>query len=112
MKARIKFKEIFRLKKMLDDGNIPYEFSDRTENDIYDDYGNIIFSKGYQICYPCKKFICSVIENTGSYGNKDDKLEIMGLLTKEEKKFDSVVGWLTAEEVYLRIKNHYENERT
>lgn len=32
----------------------------------------------------------------------------MGLLTEEESKYDSVVGYLTAQEVFNRIKNHYD----
>ena len=30
----------------------------------------------------------------------------MGLLTKKESKGDSVLGYLTAEEVFKRIKKH------
>ena len=32
---------------------------------------------------------------------------LMGLLTPEEEKCDSVVGNLTAIDVFLRIKNHW-----
>lgn len=32
----------------------------------------------------------------------------MGLLTDEESKYDSVVGGLSAQEVFERIKKHYE----
>ena len=94
------YKEIFRLKEMLEKAKIPFEF-----RNIYD---------GYQICYPeCSKpdenifKVCSVIEHNGSYGHEKDMLEIMGLLTDEEAKNDSVLGWLTAEDVFMRIEAHY-----
>lgn len=64
---------------------------------------------GWRIGYPNdEKTVCSAIEHNGSYGREDDKIEIMGLLTDEESKYDGVVGWLTAEEVFNRIKKHYE----
>jgi hypothetical protein len=35
----------------------------------------------------------------------------MGLLTDEEKEFDSVKGWLSADEVFERIsKNYFSQE--
>ena len=43
------------------------------------------------------------------YGNENDLLEIMGGLTEEELKYDSVLGNLTAEEVFKRFKYCYEN---
>lgn len=46
-------------------------------------------------------------EHDGSYGRTDDKLELMGLLTKEESECDEVEGWLTAEDVFNRISKHY-----
>jgi hypothetical protein len=50
------------------------------------------------------------IEHYGSYGNSCDELEIMGLLTPEEVEYDSVVGYLTAEDVFERIRKHYNGE--
>lgn len=103
-----KYKEIFRLKKMLDDAKIPYEFLNFDFH--FEDYTQ----KGYQLCYPYSfqnkngLCICSVIEHYGSYGNERDLLEIMGLLTEEENKADSVKGYLTAEDVFARIKSHYK----
>lgn len=64
---------------------------------------------GWRISYPNdEKTICSAIEHNGSYGREDDKIEIMGLLTDEESQYDSVIGHLTAEEVFNRIKKHYD----
>lgn len=54
-----------------------------------------------------KDKICSVVEGHGTYGANEDKLEIMGLLTEEELEYDTVCGYLTAEDVFERIKKHY-----
>jgi len=42
----------------------------------------------------------------GTFGSQEDKIEIMGLLTDEEAEHDSVLGYLTAEEVFERIKKY------
>lgn len=91
-----KYKEIFRLKEMLEKENIPFIF-----RNVFD---------GFQICYPDtkKQRECSVIEHKGSYGHNQDKLEIMGLLTDKEVINDDVVGYLTAEDVFNRIYKHYK----
>ena len=90
----MKYNEIFRLKAMLENAGIQYVF-----RPCFD---------GYQICYPSSKDrICSVIEHDYSYGNEKDRLEIMGLLTVEEKECDEVVGYLTAENVFERISKDW-----
>lgn len=95
-----KYKEIFRLKEMLEMCEIPFDFS------MYD-------SVGFQLCYPSMeehKRVVSVIEHKYSYGSEADLLEIKGFLTKEEQDEDyDVVGNLTAEEVFERIQKHYYN---
>ena len=53
-----------------------------------------------------------MIQGYGTYGGKQNLLEIMGLLTPEESKSDCVCGWLTAEDVFARIKAHYETEKS
>lgn len=69
--------------------------------------------EAYQIEYPVSYHagyrVCSVIQSFASYGNKLDLLEIMGLLKPEERGADSVRGWLTAKDVFERIKEHYDN---
>ena len=97
----MEYAEIHRLREMLDKENIPYEF-----NTLYD---------GFHLCYPRMNKtkddhsrVCSVIEHDFSYGSHKDLLEIMGLLTDEEAKYDEVVGYLTAEDVFARIKKHYD----
>ena len=83
------YKEIFRLRDICENG----------------------FLNGLAIAYPNREnLVCSVIEHDGSYGREADKIEIMGLLTDEESKYDEVVGWLTAEDVFERIKAHYESK--
>lgn len=67
--------------------------------------------EGWQICYSGngnpEDWLLSAVEHGMSYGNSSDKIEIMGLLTPEEEVEDSVVGYLTAEEVYGRIHKHW-----
>ena len=92
-----KYQEILVLDKLLDYANIPHE-----TKRLFD---------GWQIIYPkdgaCR--ICDAIEHFGSYGSEQDLLEIMGLISDEEEKYDSIVGFLTANDVFERIKNHYES---
>lgn len=94
--------EIRKLADMLEQDNIPF--------DVETLFG------GMHIAYP--KFatdeepcVCSVILHNGSYGREAGLLEIMGLLTKEERKHDEVVGCLTAEDVFTRIKNHWNSTK-
>lgn len=96
MKER--YNEILRLKGMLEKEKIPFEFSK-------------VFG-GYHIVYSKNHFTeCSVIEHDFSYGREEDLLEIQGLLTKKEYKEtqDTVIGYLTAENVFQRIKKHWKS---
>lgn len=95
-----KYNEILILKKMLEEAKIPFVFEE------------VLSLGGYHIIYSDEVGqVCSVIEHYGSYGHKDDLLEIMGLLTEEEKEYDEVVGYLSAENVFNRIKKHYEENQ-
>lgn len=104
--------EMPKLIEMLKEANIPFEsFSSP-------------FS-GKQVCYYGKEgrpepkegvingpgigAVCSVIYG---YGREKGLLEISGLMTDEEyeKENDSVLGYLTAENVFARIKKHWESE--
>lgn len=70
-----------------------------------------IFDNAPHIYYPSKEnCICSVICHFGSYGFEKGLLEIMGLLTEEEYEYDSVVGWLNADQVFDRIYDHFYNK--
>ena len=90
------YKEILKLDKMLSDKRIPHILQK--------------FMDGWQIIYPedGENRVMDAIEHFGSYGNSQDLLEIMGLLTPEEQESDSVLGCLTAKEVFDRIEKHYK----
>ena len=90
--------EILSLKGMLEKAKIPFVFSK-------------VFG-GYHIEYPANTGrVCSVIEHDYSYGREKDLLEIQGLMTKKEYKEtqDNVIGYLTAEDVFQRIENHWKS---
>lgn len=93
-----RYKEILRLDAMLNERHIPHICQK--------------FMDGWQVVYPevGEKCVMDAIENYGSYGQEQDKLEIMGLLTPEEKKVDRVLGHLSAEEVCARIERHWREE--
>lgn len=109
--------EIHKLHEMLTESGIEHEFLDRTPHGAHGQ--ELKINWGYQICvyYPDGERMISAIEGYGTYGyggwdhgvfgtdEKDgDLIEIMGLLTPEESEYDSVVGYLTAEDVFRRIK--------
>ncbi len=89
-----KYNEILKLQELLEKENITHDFH--------------LWFDGYRICYPCDgdKRVLSAIECFGSFGSREDKIEIMGLLSDEELKNDEVLGYLTAEEVLERIHKH------
>lgn len=90
-----KYYEICRLHLMLSEAGIPHQM-----NSAFD---------GWQVLYfQGEKRVCSAIEHYGSYGHQADRIEIMGLLTEEESQEDSVLGWLTAEEVFKRIRSAHQ----
>ena len=89
---------IVELRNRLDEASIPYENMDSCGMS--------------RIHYPNHdNFICSAIWGEWSYGYKDGLIEIMGLLTPEEEEYDSVVGNLTVDEVFNRIKNDWEKNK-
>lgn len=88
--------EMQKLVTLLDEEHIPYEISEI--------YGTA------QVFYPSiKSHVCDAICHSGSYGYADGLLEIMGLTKTDE---DDVEGWLTAEEVFNRMKQHYHSTIT
>lgn len=88
------FTEMNKLGYMLACVLIPYEMTEHLGG-LHLEYPN------HENC------ICSVICNNVSYGHKQGLLEIMGLLTEEEKEVDDVKGWMTADEVFERITRDY-----
>lgn len=93
------YQEILKLDRMLTDASIPH-----TLDRLFD---------GWQVCYPTREqpeLVMDAIEHYGSYGKDEDKLEIMGLLTPDEEEYDSVLGYLTAEDVFERVRKHHNGE--
>lgn len=101
-----KYTEIFKLKEMLENSDIPFEFANRSFS-LWD-------IESYQIGFPELPLsgvcVCSVIESDFSYGRHSVTLEIAGLLTDEEKERGTVIGHLSADDVFTRIKNYYQKE--
>lgn len=104
-------KEIEKLHKMLLDAGIEHEWIDRTPecySELMAKHPDLFSEKewGWQIVIYNRdgSRMISVIEGYGTYGVEQDLLEIMGLLTPEERKYDSVAGWLTADDVFGRIE--------
>lgn len=100
---------------MLEKAEIPFEFIEGFGYDkrLKSMYPDIL--DHYQICYPRKGEgqIISVIGGFGAHGDTADRLEIMGGLTPWERYHhgNSVIGWLTAENVFKRIKKDYEERK-
>jgi len=88
--------EITKLAILLAKANIPFEITSCND--------------APQICYPQKApRVCDAVCHKFSYGGEEGLLEILGLVSEPE--IDSVEGWLTAEEVFERIKTHYETTK-
>lgn len=94
------YDEIFKLEAMLKAEGIPFVYHRKPD------------MCGFQICYPedGDNRICSVILHSGSYGRGEGLLEIMGLLKPDEEECDDVVGYLTAYDVFERIKAHHDGK--
>lgn len=108
------YKEILKLDQLLNDAKIPHELYQRMG-------GFQVTYYGHQKPEPTPPgetrgsgfgAVCSAIENNFSYGHENDLIEISGLMTDEEYKVtdDSVLGNLTAEDVFSRIKSHWDSK--
>lgn len=95
------YQEILKLHEMLEEAEIPHAMLRKLDG----------WQIGYPALEPITGRVCSVIEHRYSYGAREDLLEIMGLLTAEEEQWDSVCGYLTAENVFARIRAHWEERR-
>ena len=96
--------QMAQLAEMLTKNNIPFEttYMDKT---IFSINGESV----PQIWYPNRaEAVCDVICHKYSYGGDKGYLEIMGLVTDPEA--DSVEGWLTSTDVFLRISAHYQSQ--
>lgn len=90
---------IKKLSDMLTAANIPYELTTDAE-------GN----SNNQLWYPNRENnIMDAICHKYSYGGDEGLIEIMGLLTEEEAEYDDVIGYLTPEDVFERITQHYHS---
>lgn len=97
---------IIKLHYLLKSNGIPHTLIDRAE-------------RGWQILYPdttaytqTDDTVVSVIQGPYSYGGDRDLLEIMGLLTPEERHRDGVAGDLTVADVFGRIQAHWTASRS
>ena len=86
----LEFKEILKLDKLLNKSLIPYTFIEK--------------DKGFQILYPEKEKPTkySIIETPYSYGNENDKLEIMGL------NYNCKGGFSAEQILNILMKEHYK----
>lgn len=130
---KVEYKEIFRLKDMLENARIEHEFIDRSVSDEeiedMEDTGDLNINNSiinnreiYQIIirkskeeleelkifetdedYEGATRLVSVIQGYMSYGGNLDLLEIMGLTENDE----DVEGYLSADEVFARIVKVY-----
>lgn len=92
----MKMSEMSKLFLLLADADIPFETRE-------------IFGT-MQICYPSfDDLICDAICHQYSYGYEQGLLEIMGLA--DPGIGDTVEGYLTADEVFARIKADYEKRQ-
>ena len=128
-----KYKEIFKLKEMLEKAEIPYIFFDRFEENrklmkineylneylkdkeyyqilLFNDFREVMDHYNTYKVFNNEKRIISIVQGYGTYGEEDDLLEIMGLLTEEEEKIDDVTGYLTAEDVFNRIVKYFKDK--
>lgn len=100
-KLNPRYTEAEKLDRLLTEASIPH-----TKERLLD---------GWQISYQVSRqtggdmCICDAVQNFGSYGGKENLLEIMGLV--DETRGDEVEGYLTADEVFDRIKEDYDRRR-
>ena len=111
-RPKYEYTEIKKLDKLLTEANIPHYFlaeddENRYQIAYYGPSGRPIPKPGTVMGIGIEA-VCSAIQNAGSYGNEKDLIEICGLLTDEELEEDSVKGYLTAEDVFNRIKEHWD----
>lgn len=104
-------KEIKKLHKLLTEEGIPHDFAPHDAGGYRISYfGNKDIPEAKYDIYHSHilEAICSAIETPKSLGNEEDKIEISGLLSSEERDHDFILGYLTAENVFERIKTHWE----
>lgn len=96
MNLNTKYKEILELDRLLNEAGIAHMTYRAMD--------------GWQLSYADMNgdFITDAIEYSGSYGAGKDLLEIAGTLVQVDDGSDyPVEGWLTAQEVFERIRNDW-----
>ena len=88
--------ELDKLEQYLKDEGIGYSRTDENA-DSWGRHQIVVFGQDAKVAWDA---IC----HRGSYGFEQGLLEIYGSIVDEEKDGDSVVGWLTAEDVIKRIE--------
>lgn len=89
-KLNLAYTEITRLHDMLEENQIPHFF-----HRMYD---------GWQVIYPnAENRKISAVQHYFSYGSRENRIEIMGGITPADDTSGSVLGHLTAENVFGRI---------
>ena len=88
--------ELDKLEKYLKEKGIFYSREDE-EQGFYNKHQIIVFDENREIQWDA---ICQ----RGSYGYEQGLLEIYGRIVSDQDE-DSVVGWLTAEDVIKRLEN-------
>ena len=90
--------EMKKLIAMLKEAEIPFELTE-----------DVCRNPANQVWYPShEEPVCDVICLEFSYGGTEGLLEIMGLVDDDFNDI-GVEGYLTADEVFHRIKRHYES---
>lgn len=111
----MKYTEILKLKRMLEEANIPFMFTDdffgaKKKFETAAPMAKVYYSHQYPAYQIRLGDLADAIEHGFSLGHFADKLEIMGGLTEEEMEYDSTLGGLTAEEVFKRFKYCWEHQ--
>lgn len=100
--------ELERLACLLEKAGIPFEREDcRTAPDEWaEEAGTPYYFEHHEIYYPsAAEHISDAVISFGSYGHEDGLLEQMGLVPGS----NDVDGWLKAQTVFDRWKEHFEN---
>lgn len=100
--------ELEKLDGLLTEAGIPFE-NFGSQICYYGPGGRPKLKEGTVWQGPGVGAVCSIISN--GYGSSEGLLEISGLMTQEEmdQVHDTVLGHRTAEDVFARIRAHYES---
>lgn len=100
-----KFTEIFKLKEMLQDEDIPFRFEHEGEINTPEEHYLIIISSEKKD----KRILCDACQASHSIGHQMDLIEICGGLTAEESNQGPFLGYISAADAFKRFKYCYKN---